>query len=226
MPRSRYRSRLQRGDWDFRLKAVYKIGILDFVFDEDKTDDKYLYDVKLTEQETGNVFSDKLNFIYIEMPKFNKTESELETHFDKWLFAIKNLYRLDAIPGSLREQIFERFFEIAEIARMDPEERTRYESSLKYYRDMKNVIDTAKGEGWETGHAQGEAKGIVKGRQEELREDILEALEIRFHAVSCSIKKQIEGISDAAELRRLFRLAIQSPTIEDFTTQMPNTEKS
>jgi len=182
--------------------------------------------VKLTEQETGNVFSDKLNFIYIEMPKFNKTESELETHFDKWLFAIKNLYRLDAIPGSLREQIFERFFEIAEIARMDPEERTRYESSLKYYRDMKNVIDTAKGEGWETGHAQGEAKGIVKGRQEELREDILEALEIRFHAVSCSIKKQIEGISDAAELRRLFRLAIQSPTIEDFTTQMPNTEKS
>ena len=118
----------KRGDWDFRLKAVYTIGILDFVFDEDKDNDKYFYDVKLTEQETQEVFCDKLNFIYIEMPKFNKTEEELETHFDKWLFAIKNLYKLDDIPGKLRENVFERFFEIAEIAHMDPEERTTYES--------------------------------------------------------------------------------------------------
>ena len=99
----------QRGDWDFRLKSVYTIGILDFVFDEDKDDDKFFYDIRLTEQETKKVFCDKLVFIYLEMPKFNKTEEELESRFDKWLFAIKNLSRLDDIPGTLRENIFERF---------------------------------------------------------------------------------------------------------------------
>jgi len=158
----------KRGDWDFRLKAVYTIGILDFVFDEDKDSDKYLYDVKLTEQETGDIFCDKLNFIYIEMPKFNKTEEELETHFDKWLFAIKNLYKLDGIPSKLQEKVFERFFEIAEIAQMNPEERTTYESSLKYYRDMNNVVETAKGEGWEAGVEKGIAKGKAEGLAEGL----------------------------------------------------------
>jgi predicted transposase/invertase (TIGR01784 family) len=156
----------QRGDWDFKLKAVYTIGILDFVFDEDKDNDQYFYDVKLIDQETQEVFCDKLNFIYIEMPKFNKTEEELETHFDKWLFAIKNLYRLDNVPGKLQEEIFEKFFEIAEIAHMDPEERTTYESSLKYYRDMNNVVETAKGEGWDEGLAEGRAEGLAEGLAE------------------------------------------------------------
>ena len=156
----------ERGDWDFKLKAVYTIGILDFVFDEDKDDEKFFYDVRLTEQETKKVFCDKLIFLYLEMPKFNKTEKELETHFDKWMFAIKNLSRLEEIPGTLHEDVFERFFEIAEIAHMDDDERSTYESSLKYYRDMNNVVATAKGEGWEEGLEQGREQGIERGKAE------------------------------------------------------------
>ncbi len=57
---------------------------------------------------------------------------------------------------------FENFFEIAEIARMDPEERTTYESSLKYYRDMNNVVETAKGEGWQEGLEEGEKKKAIE----------------------------------------------------------------
>jgi len=156
----------ERGDWDFKLKAVYTIGILDFVFDEDKDDEKFFYDVRLTEQETKKVFCDKLIFLYLEMPKFNKTEKELETRFDKWMFAIKNLSRLEEIPGTLREDVFERFFEIAEIAHMDDDERSNYESSLKYYRDMNNVVATAKGEGWEEGREQGIEQGKAEGKEE------------------------------------------------------------
>ena len=152
----------ERGDWDFKLKAVYTIGILDFVFDEDKDDDKFFYDVRLTEQESQKVFCDKLVFLYLEMPKFNKTEDELETHFDKWMFAIKNLSKLEEIPGTLHEDVFERFFKIAEIAQMDDSERSTYESSLKYYRDMNNVVATAKGEGWAEGKAEGESEKALK----------------------------------------------------------------
>jgi len=151
------REQAKRAEWNFELKAVYTIAILDFAFDEDKNEkQKFRYDVKLSDIETKKVFYDKLTFIYLEMPKFNKTISELETRFDKWLFVLKNLNRLDSIPEKLRERIFEKLFETAEIARFTPEQVQSYEDSLKYYRDIKNSLDTAKEEGKIEGIIQGE----------------------------------------------------------------------
>jgi len=144
------REQAKRADWNFELKAVYTIAILDFVFDEGKHEpDKYRYDVKLSDIETKKVFYNKLTFIYLEMPKFNKTIDELETRFDKWLFVLRNLNKLDRIPEKLREQIFEKLFESAEIAKFTPAQIQLYEDSLKYYRDLKNSLDTAKEEGRE-----------------------------------------------------------------------------
>jgi len=148
-----------KGDWNFELKAVYLIGILDFVFEEDKADnDYYHHEVKLMETKRQKVFYDKLTFIYLEMPKFNKTEEQLETHFDKWLYVIKNLTQLEARPKKLQERIFERFFKAAEIAKLQPEEIFAYEKSLKYYRDLKNVVDTS----YEEGKAEGKVEGIAE----------------------------------------------------------------
>ena len=133
------REQAKRADWDYELKAVYTIAILDFVFDTDKNEpDKFRYDVKLTDIETKKVFYDKLTFIYLEMPKFNKTVDELETRFDKWLFILRNLNRLDRVPDKLKERIFEKLFATAEIAKFTPDQVRSYEDSLKYYRDLKN----------------------------------------------------------------------------------------
>ena len=136
------------GDWNYELKAVYTVAILDFVFEEDKKDvDKYRYDVMLTDIETHKIFYDKLKFVYLEMPKFTKNVDELETHFEKWMYVLKNLKRLDNIPDKLREKIFEKIFETAEIAKLSSEEYEQYVISLKTYRDYKNSIDTAREEG-------------------------------------------------------------------------------
>ncbi|RDC66317.1 Rpn family recombination-promoting nuclease/putative transposase [Adhaeribacter pallidiroseus] len=141
------REQAKRADWNYELKAVYTIAILDFVFDEDKNDPaKFRYDIKLTDTETKAVFYDKLTFIYLEMPKFNKTVEELESRFDKWLYVIRNLNRLEKVPDKLRERIFEKLFETAEIAKFTPEQVRSYEDSLKYYRDLKNSLDTAREE--------------------------------------------------------------------------------
>ncbi len=135
----------QKSEWNYELKAVYTIGILDFVFDSDKSEtDKFRYDVKLQDIETNKTFYDKLTFIYFEMPKFNKSIEELESHFDKWLYVLKNLHKLDRLPENLKEQVFEKVFEVAEIAKFSREEYISYEDSLKYYRDLKNSLDTAK----------------------------------------------------------------------------------
>jgi len=135
----------QKSDWNYELKAVYTIGILDFVFDSDKKEnEKFRYDVKLQDVETNKTFYDKLTFIYFEMPKFEKQIDELETHFDKWFFVLKNLHKLDRLPENLQEKVFERVFEVAEIAKFTREEYRSYEDSLKYYRDLKNSLDTAR----------------------------------------------------------------------------------
>lgn len=157
------RDQAQRGsDWNFELKAVYTIAILDFVFDSDKDEpNKFRYDVKLTDIDTCKVFYDKLTFIYLEMPKFNKPVKTLNSRFDKWMYVIRNLNKLDRIPNELREGIFERLFEIAEIAKFSREEAEAYEDSLKSYRDLKNSLDTAFEEGIEKGIEQ-VAIGLVK----------------------------------------------------------------
>lgn len=153
----------QQGNWNFELKAIYSIGILDFVFDDDKDEkDKFFYKIKLTDIETCKVFYDKLTFVYLEMPKFNKPIEALESKFDKWLYLLKHLPYLQERPLKLQEKVFEKAFSIAELAKFNRSERSAYEDSLKHYRDMKNVIDTAYIEGIELGKQE----GIELGKQE------------------------------------------------------------
>lgn len=153
----------QRSNWDFELQHVYTVAILDFVFDEDKHEkDKYRYDVKLSDIATQKVFYDKLTFVYLEMPKFDKKIGELQTRFEKWIYVLQNLNKLDRVPDELREGIFERVFEMAEIARFSLEEAQEYEESLKTYRDIKNSIDTARDEGEKKGREEGKIEGKIE----------------------------------------------------------------
>ncbi|CAA6809279.1 MAG: Unknown protein, partial [uncultured Aureispira sp.] len=144
----------KKGDWDFELSAVYTIGILDFVFDEHKDQSEMLHTVKLKDQH-GNVFYNKLTYIYLELPKFTKSDAELETRFDKWIYVFRHLAELQNRPAILQERVFEKLFEIAEIAKFTPKEKEQYEESLKYYRDLKNVVDASKEEGIIEGKIEG-----------------------------------------------------------------------
>ena len=155
----------QKGEWDYRLKAVYVIGILNFKFDE-QNDDYYHHEVKLTDTRTKEVFYDKLTFIYLEMPKFNKSEEELNGMFEKWLFVLRNLSRLLERPKALQERIFTKLFEAAEVAKFTKAEYDSYEESLKVYRDWINTINTAEQKGEKIGIEKGEKIGIEKGRKE------------------------------------------------------------
>ena len=144
------RSQGEKGRWRFGLKAVYTIGILDFVFDEDKDDEEYYHHVvKLMDVEKKEVFYDNLTYIYLEMPKFKKTEDELESLFDKWLYALKNLPRLLERPAALQERIFKKFFDVAETANLSKEEYAKYFESEKAYYDLDGAFRTAAAKGRE-----------------------------------------------------------------------------
>ena len=140
------REQAKRGDWDFRLTPIYMIAILDFQYDEQEEKQKFLRSVKLKDQD-GDVFYDKLNFKFLQMPLFTKEENELETHFDKWIYFLKKLEGFDEIPSILKEPIFEKAFRIAEIANMTASQYAEYQESLLTYIEVKEVVKTAELDG-------------------------------------------------------------------------------
>ena len=162
------REQAPKGDnWNFKLQHVYVVALLNYDMNEEAFSHESInHDVGLLDKQTHKVFNNKLTFKYVEIARFNKDINELETNFDKWLYVLRNLSRLDNQPTYLRNEVFNRLFSQAEIARFDKKELKAYEDSLKAYRDIKNSLDTAK----EEGRAEGRAEGLAEGRAEGLAE--------------------------------------------------------
>ena len=180
------------GDWNYRLSPVYMAGILDFTFD-DEEEKEVRHEVMLKNQK-GKIFYKKLTFIYLEMPNFTKTAEELESNYDKWLYVLKHLPNLAERPDVLQEQVFQKLFEAAEIAKFNPTERQLYEDSLKTYRDLKNVIDTAR--------YDAKIEGKIEGRMEQQIESIQKALKYG--------KLSIEEIAEYSSVTVEFVIAIKN----------------
>ena len=169
-------------DWNFCLKKVYVVALLNYKMSDkafDSTDT--IHTIALMDTKTNKVFNAKLMFKYVEVGRFDKTDEELTSLSDKWMYVLKNLSRLDNRPSSLREKIFTKLFDAAAIARFSTNELREYEDSLKAYRDIKNSLDTAKeegrAEGREEGRAEGREEGRAKGREEGRKEGRAEGRE-------------------------------------------------
>ena len=130
--------------WNFSLDGVFFLGILDFEYEQDEmTEHRY----QLLETKTLKRMTDKLEFVFVEVAKFDKSEDELETDLDKWLYLLKNMSKLLERPAALRDRIFGRLFDVAEYARLDDEERKNYVEAMNTARDTYNQIDYALNKG-------------------------------------------------------------------------------
>lgn len=168
---------MQSGEsWKFDIKAVYGVFFINFLLDENQ---KLRTDVILTDRETGKLFSDKLRQIFIALPLFNKTETECETDFERWIFVLNNMETLNRMPFKAQKAVFEKLEEIVDVHSLSEEDRVRYENSVNAYRDYLATIDYAAKKGVEEGFEDGLQKGIQEGIQEGIRKGQQEkALEI------------------------------------------------
>ena len=186
------REQSQRGKWDYELKAVYIIGILNFTFN-DTDGDYFHHEVKLVDLYTHKVFYDRLTFIYLEMPKFNKKEDELESMFDKWLFVLSSLFER---PRALQNRVFDRLFEAAEIAKFNPKELGEYWESLKNFRDWYSVMSTQLKKGREEGLKEGIEKGLKKGLEQGRKEECFKnAKKMKQAGIAFDVIAQVTGLS-------------------------------
>ncbi len=188
-----------KGSWDYELRPIYFVGILDF---KHFSDERYIRYVSCKDEENLEVYK-KLQFVYIEIPKFQKPTENLE-ELEKWIFFLKNLVELK--ERVFKSESFEDAFEIAYFSSLKGDERLRYEIDLKERRDRYAIETTRERrleEARKNGIEKGRLEGIVEGRAEgekrkqlEIAQNLLKSgMEVKtISKVTGLSKTEIEGI--------------------------------
>jgi hypothetical protein len=144
-----------RVPWDYSISGVYMICILDsIIFPEEKAKDIVMERMKIMRQEAKETATDKWEVITIELPKFNKTEDELQTVVDKWIYSIKNMEKLSECPQNLNEDIFRDLYEKAKVNNLTKKEMETYSKSIWEYDDVILGMRRSRDEGREEGIKQ------------------------------------------------------------------------
>ena len=165
--------------WNFRLKPVRFIAVVNFPMTHslEWDESRYFSSYRLKEDESGELLHDKLQFIFLELARFDKREDELESYCDKWMYLFKNMSHLRERPKVFDENEFDRLFEMAELCNFTPDEYYNYQNSQKMIYDYENTIDFAKKQGRTEGLAEGLAEGLEKGLEKGREEGLAEGLE-------------------------------------------------
>ncbi len=168
------RKEVLSGDVKILLPKMYLLAVMDFQFKE--YPDQYHHTVKMVNIDHGGIFFDKLTFVFVELPKFQKSREELETNEDKWLYALGHMGALEACPKELKGPIFDELFESAKISRLNSMTIDQISSKLADEGIRQGELAFATRVGREEGFEAGLEKGREKGRElgrEEGREKLL-----------------------------------------------------
>jgi predicted transposase/invertase (TIGR01784 family) len=190
----------RKGDWDYSLKKIFFIGILDFSIDEN---DDYLTTVQLKDNK-NQVFYDKLTYYYLQMPNFNKKEQELSNHLEYWLYYLNHLANSQSIPKTFsQDKLLTEAFHVAEFLALSKDEQFTYQLDLKQRLDYKNVMDYAREEAEKKGLEKGLKQGKTEGKAEakiEMAKSLLDVLDIETIALKSGLSieavKQLKARKD------------------------------
>ncbi|MBR2238138.1 MAG: PD-(D/E)XK nuclease family transposase [Prevotella sp.] len=142
--------------WNYDIKAVYVIAFTNFVMTG--YGGRLRIDAGLTDLQQGGLFCDKLRLIYLQMPCFTKETEECESHFERWIYILKNMDILERMPWAAQNAVFQRLAEVAEVSKLSKEERIEYDHALKRYRDTLNAMTGAEMKG----RAEGEHRKALE----------------------------------------------------------------
>ncbi len=119
-----YASQLNASENYYILKPVIFIGILNFEYLQNPS---YLSRHLILDTESREHKLKDLEFTFIELPKFQKTEQELQTPVEKWVFFIKNAENLTVIPANVNDEGLKSAYQEADRHTWTKEELEEYE---------------------------------------------------------------------------------------------------
>ena len=135
--------------------------------------DKFRTDIVLADKESGEIASNKLRFIYLVLPLFEKKVDECDTDFDKWIYVLKHMEALSRMPFTAQKEIFKQLEEYADSHRLTKKEWEAYENSLWIARDNMACMAAAEIAAQEKGLAEGREKGMAEGMAKGMAEEKL-----------------------------------------------------
>ena len=172
----------------YQFVPVYVVCIMNFMPKEHEVT-KFRTDVALREKSSDLVFSDKLRFIYLSLPFFNKSEEECVTGFEKWIYVLKYMEVLERLPFTAQKKIFDHLAKLADVRCLSSEEQEKYDESIKAADDYYSGLYGS--------YVEGEEKGIAKGRAEgELSKGLTVARNLLAMGMSWSQIMQITGLTE------------------------------
>ncbi|MBW8048899.1 MAG: Rpn family recombination-promoting nuclease/putative transposase, partial [Cytophagales bacterium] len=141
-----YANQIHKGEDYHLLTEVIAITITDFVMFEELPD--IINKFNLRNEKNNEVYSDDLELVFAELPKFTKNENELANIIDKWLYFIKTAGNLTAIPKALsKEQPIIKAFEIANKASLTEVELNDQERREIFIQDQRGALSLAEKKG-------------------------------------------------------------------------------
>ena len=153
----------------------------------------------LSDRDTHELFSDKMRYIFIELPSFAKEEDECVNDFERWIYVLKNMDTLKRMPFRARKSVFEKLEEVVTLSSLTRAEREKYDESLKTYRDRLAELAFAQQEGMEKGMAKGIAKGRAEGLAEGMEKGLAEGMEKGAHYKQLEIARNLKQRGMASE---------------------------
>ena len=152
---------IEKGRKEYDLLPISFIAFMDFTLHDDG---RFMYRYELLEKETGEMMTDRIHFIFLELPNV-KTISESSSNLEKFCFAMHNMSVLRSRPPEMQAEIFELLFNSAEIAKFTPDEKIRYEYDMTTDRDRLNQLAFSRKEGKAEGREEGREEGLKEARE-------------------------------------------------------------
>ena len=187
-----------RKRWNYQINKVYVVCILNYIMEPSRPD-KYRWDVVRMDRELKVPFSETLNEIYIEMPKFVLPLSECDTLYKKWLYVLNNIEIMERLPKELNNQIFRKLKSIVEVERMTPDQRLEYELSLSVERDLSAALDTSFEDGMEKGLEKGKAEGMKDGIEQGMKHGMEKGKAEEQRLIAANFKRQGINVETIAQ---------------------------
>lgn len=149
----------------YQFVPVYVVCIMNFMPREHEVT-KFRTDVALREKSSDSMFSDKLRFIYLSLPFFDKSEEEFETGFEKLIYVLKYM-EMDEVfknlPLAEQKKMLDYLAKLPDVRFLSSEEREKYDESIKAVDDYYSGLYGSYVEGEKKGIAKGIAEGRVEG---------------------------------------------------------------
>ena len=175
----------------YQFVPVYVVCIMNFMPKEHEVT-KFRTDVALREKSSDSMFSDKLRFIYLSLPFFDKSEEECEIGFEKLIYVLKYM-EMDEVfknlPLAEQKKMLDHLAKLPDVRFLSSEEREKYDESIKAVDDYYSGLYGS--------YVEGEEKGIAKGRAEgELSKGLTVARNLLAMGMSWSQIMQITGLTE------------------------------